>query len=113
MERLSDFRVSRNPQEYQETPAPICGIGRAGTWDLTEHGLPYALAVGPYGALLALTWQRTSGAVNLVHLDHQRPGASRLMSPGPCYTAPALVTVTASGQRGVQTAQGGKGCSSA
>ena len=47
----------------------------AGTWDLAQHGLPYALAVGPYGALLALTWQRNAGgAVNLVWIDRQRPG---------------------------------------
>ena len=56
--------------------------GRAGTWDLTEHGMPYALAVGPYGALLALTWQRNTGGVNLVQLDRQRPGAKICMKLG-------------------------------
>jgi hypothetical protein len=28
-------------------------------WDLkAKYGLPYALALGPYGTVLALTWQR-------------------------------------------------------
>ena len=31
----------------------------AGAWDLkAKYGLPYALTLGPYGAVLALTWQR-------------------------------------------------------
>lgn len=44
--------------------------------------MPYGLAVGPYGALLALTWQRITGGVNLVQLDRQRPGASMPLNPG-------------------------------
>ncbi len=30
----------------------------AATWNVAKFGLPFALAVGPYGAILALTWQR-------------------------------------------------------
>ena len=30
----------------------------AATWNVGKFGLPFALAVGPYGAILALTWQR-------------------------------------------------------
>lgn len=49
--------------------------------------MPYALAVGPYGALLALTWQRDTGGVNLVQLDRQRPGASKCLEAGSRPTA--------------------------
>ena len=44
--------------------------------------MPYALAVGPYGTLLALTWQRNTGGVNLVQLDRQRPGVSTFVKSG-------------------------------
>ena len=36
---------------YQECIHP-------GFWDLKAHGQVYALALGPYGLVLALTWQR-------------------------------------------------------
>jgi len=59
---------------------PLTGAraGRAGSWDVAAYGLPYGLAIGPYGALLALTWQRNMGGdTYLIQLDRQRPGARR------------------------------------
>ncbi len=51
---------------------------RAGSWDVSVYGLPYGLAIGPYGALLALTWQRNMGGdTYLIQLDRQRPGEWR------------------------------------
>ncbi len=45
---------------------------------MAAYGLPYGLAIGPYGALLALTWQRNMGGdTYLIQLDRQRPGARR------------------------------------
>ena len=66
---------ARKPLLWRVPACESGRTGRAGTWDLTEHGMPYGLAVGPYGVLLALTWQRQIGGVNLVQLDRQRPGA--------------------------------------
>ncbi len=39
----------------------------AGSWDVSQYGYVYGLALGPYGALLALTWQR-SGNDSPVHV---------------------------------------------
>ncbi len=41
----------------------------AGSWDVTEHGMVYGLAAGPYGSLLALCWNRAADTVALVLLD--------------------------------------------
>jgi hypothetical protein len=50
----------------------------AGYWDLQEqYGLPYALALGPYGSVLALTWQArgTPDAKTWVVMLGASPGA--------------------------------------
>ena len=57
----------------------------AGTWDLSEYGPVYALTVGPYGAVFALSWNRDAvgqpttvawldtqqGKLNLQQICHQ------------------------------------------
>lgn len=53
----------------------------AGTWDLAEYGPVYALAVGPYGAVLALSWNRDKEGqpTHVVWLDENK-GVCREMS---------------------------------
>ena len=50
-------------------------LAHAGTWDVRQHGLVYALATGPYGVLLALCWDRDApgSPSNLVMLG-SHPG---------------------------------------
>ena len=53
----------------------------AGSWDLSQEGLVFGLAVGPYGTLMALCWDRGSqmgGASKLVLL-HSNPSAPLLL----------------------------------
>lgn len=50
----------------------------AGSWDLRKEGLVYGLAMGPYGTLFALTWDRDNSAEGgsrllLLHGDPSKP----------------------------------------
>ncbi len=50
----------------------------SGTWDLAEYGPVYALAAGPYGAVLALSWNRDKeGQPTHVVLLNDNQGDSR------------------------------------
>ena len=61
----------------------------AGSWDVSRYGPVYALAVGPYGAVLALCWQRDAEGQpsHVVWLDDTRgeraskPYAQRTTKP--------------------------------
>ena len=47
----------------------------SGSWDLEQYGLVYALAAGPYGAVLALSWNRDKeGQPTHVALLSETPG---------------------------------------
>lgn len=39
------------------------------SWDLDTFGPVYALTAGPYGSLLALTWDKASQSATILHLD--------------------------------------------
>lgn len=44
----------------------------AGEWELgAEYGAPYSLAIGPYGIVLVLTWQREEGRTWVVSLKSE------------------------------------------
>lgn len=82
-----------------------------GTWDVSEHGLPYDLALGPYGTILVLTWQRGPASskekpsVKLLSLG-SAPGAVQAMWGAPGVNAahqmallPAPLEATGAGER--------------
>ncbi|KAK2080406.1 hypothetical protein QBZ16_000259 [Prototheca wickerhamii] len=65
-----------------------------GSWDVNRWGLPYALRLGPYGALHALAWDRRgSGATTLLVLG---AGAGEVVAtvPLPGLASAALAAVT-------------------
>ena len=51
----------------------------AGTWDLGKVGLVFGLAMGPYGTLLALCWDRIGmmGGHSTIVLLHSDPSTSK------------------------------------
>ena len=70
-------------QSGLELTVSVGGVVRAGTWDLSKEGLVFGLAVGPYGTLLALCWDRgtqMAGASKLVLL-HSDPSEPLLSQP--------------------------------
>lgn len=79
-----------------------------GHWDLKkQYGLPYALALGPYGSVLALTWTRDSQAPKtfVVALDAD-PGfvgsaweVPAVVVPHDLALAPAPLQLTGAGER--------------
>jgi hypothetical protein len=46
-----------------------CAGELARSWDLSAFGPVQAITAGPYGTLLALTWDPASQSAMLVHLD--------------------------------------------
>ena len=61
----------------------------AGSWDVSRYGPVYALAVGPYGALLALCWQRDAEGQpsHVVWLDDIRGESSPIQPLNPTRNA--------------------------
>jgi hypothetical protein len=49
------------------SPRPAGELARS--WDLSAFGPVQAVTAGPYGTLLALTWDSASQSTMLVHLD--------------------------------------------
>lgn len=63
-------------------PSAACSLHTtspgAGLWDIEQTvGMPYSLTLGPYGSVLALTWQPavTPAKSFLVALDANHPGS--------------------------------------
>ncbi|BDA41933.1 probable peptidyl-glycine alpha-amidating monooxygenase [Coccomyxa sp. Obi] len=68
-----------------------------GTWDLAEYGPVYALAVGPYGAVLALSWNRDKEGqpTHVVWLDENQAGKVAAAWAVPDVQAPHDMAVIA------------------
>ena len=76
----------------------------AGSWDLQREGKVYAIAIGPYGLLLALCWNRdASGQPSSLVLLGKVPGAQlkwtqqgivtlfSWLGPGCCWSAASII----------------------
>ncbi|KAI7845909.1 hypothetical protein COHA_000641, partial [Chlorella ohadii] len=80
-----------------------------GVWDIEqEYGMPFSLTLGPYGSVLALTWQPSVSPAKsfLVALDANHPGSilgswslSGLQYPHDLTLVPAPLEVTGAGER--------------
>ncbi|KAL4442992.1 hypothetical protein ABPG77_008483 [Micractinium sp. CCAP 211/92] len=101
-------RVYVADREFNRVHAFERGTGAyLGEWELgAEYGAPYSLAIGPYGTVLALTWQREEGRTWVVSLKsevgavlraYEVPGS--LEAPHDMVLLPAPLDVTGSGER--------------
>ncbi|KAK9908849.1 hypothetical protein WJX75_003782 [Coccomyxa subellipsoidea] len=71
-----------------------------GSWDLAHYGPVYALAAGPYGAVLALSWNRDKeGQPTHVALLSETPGKVTAAWPVPDVQAPHDMAVIAAPMR--------------
>jgi hypothetical protein len=62
------FRQNSPTVNPKHSVSPCAGE-LARSWDLAAFGPVQALTAGPYGTLLALTWDPASQSAMLVHLD--------------------------------------------
>lgn len=67
-----------NLRIFAQTFATSGTLPIAGVWNIeAEFGMPFALALGPYGSVLVLAWQPTVTPAKsfLVALDANHPGS--------------------------------------
>ena len=64
-----------------------------GSWDLSEHGPVYALAVGPYGVIFALSWNREKEGqpTTVVALDSDQGEQPRHSAQSYLHTASGVI----------------------